>query len=99
MPYIKQELKNSYSALEKEINKVEINKGGMNYLFHLIIKRFMGGNINYDTISDVISGLECAKLEYYRRLATAYEDTKIIDNGDVPPYTLFIDPPGITILK
>ena len=31
--------------------------------------------------------LECVKLEFYRRLATPYEDVKCDENGDVPDLT------------
>jgi broad-specificity NMP kinase len=37
----------------------------------------------YTAINDVIGVLECAKLEFYRRLAAPYEDEKIKENGDV----------------
>ena len=33
--------------------------------------------------AEVISSLECAKLEFYRRVAVPYEDQKILENGDV----------------
>ena len=35
------------------------------------------------TIGDVVNAMECAKLEFYRRVAAPYEDTKIKENGDV----------------
>ena len=38
---------------------------------------------NYGNINEVIGVLECAKLEFYRRVAAPYEDTKIEANGDV----------------
>jgi len=38
--------------------------------------------INNDNI-DVLGALECAKLEFYRRLVAVYEDVKIRENGDV----------------
>ena len=37
----------------------------------------------YEAINQVIGALECAKLEFYRRLAAPYEDKKIKENGDV----------------
>jgi hypothetical protein len=38
---------------------------------------------NYKHINEIIGVLECAKQEFYRRVAAPYEDTKIQENGDV----------------
>lgn len=38
---------------------------------------------SYTVYNEIIGVLECAKLEFYRRLAAPYEDTKIKENGDV----------------
>lgn len=38
---------------------------------------------SFATYGDVIMGLECAKLEFYRRILAPYEETKIRLNGDV----------------
>ena len=58
--------------------------GELNYAFTLIIndylKRF---GVSYGRINDVVGALEGAKLEFYRRVAGPYEDTKIQSNGDV----------------
>jgi len=37
----------------------------------------------YATYNDIVGALECCKLEFYRRLASIYEDDKIEQNGDV----------------
>jgi hypothetical protein len=34
-------------------------------------------------MSSLISEVECAKLEFYRRVVSPYEDEKIKENGDV----------------
>ena len=39
--------------------------------------------LRYDNINEVIGVLECAKQEFYRRIASPYENAKIADNGDV----------------
>jgi hypothetical protein len=39
--------------------------------------------LTYETLNAVIGVLECAKLEFYRRVAAPYEDTKIQQNGEV----------------
>jgi hypothetical protein len=38
---------------------------------------------NYQHFNDVLGALEGAKLELYRRRIAPYEDTKIVENGDV----------------
>jgi hypothetical protein len=58
--------------------------GGLNYAITQQIKRYIDGQpLNYQRINDVIGALEGAKLEFYRRIAAPYEDTKIQENGDV----------------
>lgn len=37
----------------------------------------------YKTINEIIGALECAKQEFYRRLAVDYENLKCKINGDV----------------
>lgn len=39
--------------------------------------------LSYKTINDIIGALECAKLEFYRIKAVAYEEEKRQLNGDV----------------
>lgn len=41
-----------------------------------------GNPINHPEF-DALGALECCKLEFYRRVAAPYEDSKIISNGDV----------------
>jgi broad-specificity NMP kinase len=41
------------------------------------------GAPKYHKYNAAVGVLECAKLELYRRLVSGYEDTKIIENGDV----------------
>ncbi len=39
--------------------------------------------LSYTTINDILGALSGAQLEFYRRLATDYEDKKIALNGDI----------------
>jgi hypothetical protein len=58
--------------------------GELNYIFTVIALDYFeyhGGN--YQAINDILGALEGAKLEFYRRKAADYEDTKIKENGDV----------------
>jgi len=56
--------------------------GELNYAITILCLKY-AGQFNYAKINEVIGVLECAKLEFYRRLAAPYEDTKIKENGDV----------------
>ena len=84
MPYIKRSRKEDLSC----IGEVPDNAGELNYLFTQLAIRYLGKQLNYQRINDVIGALEGAKLELYRRLASPYEDGKIEENGDVYPTSL-----------
>lgn len=62
------------------------NAGELNYTITVIINKYFkeNGN-NYQSINDIVGALEGAKLEFYRRTASEYEDKKILENGDVKP--------------
>lgn len=60
------------------------NPGELNYLFTLLAIDYVYRNgKNYQHINDVLGAFEGAKMEFYRRMAAPYEDTKIEQNGDV----------------
>lgn len=61
--------------------------GELNFLISSILDKYLiNKGKNYNNINEIIGVLECAKLEFYRRIASPYEDIKIESNGDV--YTL-----------
>ena len=65
------------------------NAGELNYIITKIIYNYwLDGTIannsqNYQRINDIMGALEGAKLEFYRRIVSKYEDKKIKENGDV----------------
>ena len=87
MPYIKASSRNKYEKILE--NLVEILKklppeeidGELNYVVTKILKEIYP--LRYFHINKAIGVLECAKLEYYRRVAAPYEDLKIEEAGDV----------------
>lgn len=82
MPYIKEEQRKCLSNMLA----VPSNAGELNYCFTELIIRFLTNKgTNYQAINDVIGALEGAKLEFYRRVASPYENQKISENGDVYP--------------
>ena len=78
MPYIKDEVKRDLAG------RVAREPGELNFLItELIADYWYFGKKNYQAISDILSSLEGAKLEFYRRIVAPYEDLKIKENGDV----------------
>jgi len=82
MPYITN-IDNRREALDdgleppknaEELN-FKITKLLDNYLYH--------HGLSYITMNEIIGVMECAKLEFYRRIASPYEEKKIRENGDV----------------
>lgn len=80
MPYISNRRR---FELDDDDNPTPQTAGELNYLLTSLIRKYFNGHKNYQAINDVIGALEGAKLEFYRRIAAPYEDTKISSNGDV----------------
>ena len=60
--------------------------GELNYCLTLLCIDYANRHGHcYTTYNEIIGALECAKMEFYRRLAVPYEDQKIEENGDVYP--------------
>lgn len=84
MPYIKQDKRKELDVILDQLQDKVIAKGDLTYaLYKLCVNYLKGKTINYDLLSLTMSCLEDAKLEWYRRKISVYEDTKIIENGDV----------------
>ena len=88
MPYVKQERREGIFlgiAGQRMINISKIEcPGDLNYAITERCKSWLEQHgTTYTAINDVIGVLECAKLEFYRRVAAPYEDKKIDENGDV----------------
>ncbi len=87
MPYILQEDRPKYEdPLTTLINTLKAQPldhidGDRNYIITRILKEAYP--LRYFNINRAIGVLEACKLEYYRRVAAPYEDTKITQNGDV----------------
>lgn len=59
--------------------------GRINYCFSRVIAILIK-DISYKKIAMATGVLENIKQELYRRLASRYEDQKILANGDIPEY-------------
>lgn len=100
MPYISEEerdeLDRSIAVLINNINQITNGVdnpedfsnylGRLNYCFSRIIMGVMK-RISYKNIAMATGVLENTKQELYRRVAHIYEDSKIIENGDIPEYS------------
>lgn len=89
MPYIVEKDRLHFHKLLEEFDRVskskDITAGDMNYLISSMFYRFSNGcnKVSYSKYNEIIGILECAKMEFYRRIITSYEDEKIASNGDV----------------
>ena len=63
--------------------------GDINYAFSRILGSLMVP-VSYGKIAMITGVLENIKQEYYRRVASVYENQKIVSNGDIPEYKKFI---------
>jgi hypothetical protein len=84
MPYIKQEARPKLDgAIDELIAAVETD-GELNYTVTRLVQgaaEKRGGG--YAVFNALVGVLECAKLEFYRRVVRPYEDRKARENGDV----------------
>lgn len=83
MPYIAKDRREVVNPLSYD-TVMPINAGELNYVLTVYLKHYFenqGGR--YQQINDIMGALEGAKMEFYRRVAAPYEDTKIKENGDV----------------
>ena len=79
MPYL------TYDRKEEMLEKMNpSNAGELNFLITVMCLRYWNNSKqNYEAINSIVGAVESAKLEFYRRVATVYENTKIVANGDV----------------
>lgn len=78
MPYIK-----SYERVGLEPLCSPKTPGELNYVITVLIRAYWKRTGNYQGINDIVGALEGAKLEFYRKVASKYEDKKCEDNGEV----------------
>ena len=76
MPYIK-------SQDRGRAEFAPTNAGELNFALTELIRFYWNNNRKYQTANDIIGALENCKLEFYRRVIMDYEDSKIVENGDV----------------
>jgi hypothetical protein len=73
--------------IESDLDEQEFTSilGDINYVFSRILGSLMGDPC-YNKICMITGVLENIKQEFYRRIASPYEDKKILENGDIKEY-------------
>lgn len=74
-----------YELNELDSNEILDLSGNINYVFSRICSNLMGSP-SYAKIAVLTGVLENIKQEFYRRVASSYEDAKIVQNGDIKEY-------------
>ena len=78
MPYISKQDRNRDTKAHPK------NPGQLNWVISEAVAYYVKDHgLSYQTVNDVVGALDCAKMEFYRRLASRYEDHKIRENGDI----------------
>lgn len=62
--------------------------GDINYTFSRVLAGVMG-SVSYSKIAMITGVLENIKQEFYRRVAEPYENSKVVENGDIKEYKKF----------
>ncbi len=96
MPYIKQELRDQLDPFINNVinaiaSELDTQRAGMlNYTISQIVSECTSNvdeySWSYNEIAETIATFECAKLEFYRRVAGPKEDRAIKENGDLQGY-------------
>jgi hypothetical protein len=60
--------------------------GNLNYVITRLCSCLLQGKPSYSKVAVITGVLENVKQEFYRRIASPYEDRKIEENGDVKEY-------------
>jgi len=79
-------IKDTKSSLNNP-NDMASHLGRINYSFSRVLGGLMGSP-SYNKIAMITGVLENIKQEFYRRVASPYEDQKINQNGDIREYRL-----------
>jgi len=101
MPYVTQNLREVVDIDLDSLNLTIIDNidradvdGVLNYVISNIVATGIKpepGPWRYADIARAIAVFECAKLEFYRRIAGPKEDDAAEQNGDIGPYETYAD--------
>ncbi len=87
MPYVNRDrrfnLDPFVEGLTNEMAGEFSDAGAVNYVITKIIDDWLGRQPTYAKINSAIGVLQCVQMELYRRVAAPYEDSKMMESGDV----------------
>ena len=84
MPYIRQIERENLIPHIDELSKMIEHDGMLNYtITRLCHNWIIKVGKKYTRLNQVIGVLQCASMEFYRQLASPYEDIKKAENGPV----------------
>jgi hypothetical protein len=96
MPYIKKDhrvvLDRYINDLSEAISDKHSNEdimnimGDLNYSITRLCAKLVGKDVSYTKVGIITGVLENVKQEFYRRIATPYEENKVVENGDVKEF-------------
>lgn len=75
-----------HALVDLEYDDPENNtEGNINYVITRLLMMVYGdkNGTRYSQINDALGVLECVKQEFYRKVASPYEDQKEFENGEV----------------
>lgn len=82
MPYIDRERREELTRRHLPA----VTPGELTYLLTATVDSYLadkGHELCFADLGEVVAALECAKLEFYRRIVGPYESDKIVQHGDV----------------
>lgn len=97
MPYIKEDRREYLNdCIDNMVDTLRISDdmsneelsgilGDINYCFSRVLGSLID-KVTYPKVAMITGVVENIKQEFYRRLATSYEDLKINQNGDISEY-------------
>lgn len=60
------------------------HSGELNFQLTVVVIAYLNAHgLSYQTCNDIVGALDNAKDEFRRRVQHPYEDTKIVENGDI----------------
>lgn len=81
MPYINDVAR---EMVEPQSLRAAETAGELNYQITRLAWRYVNTHGScYTTFNEIVGVLDCAKMEFYRRLCAPYENNKQAENGDV----------------
>ena len=84
MPYIRQIERDALDSKVDEISTIVEHDGQLNYIITRLCHNWIiKVGKRYTRLNQVIGVLHCAAMEFYRQLASPYEDIKKAENGSV----------------